>query len=215
LLRVGLTGGIAAGKSSVGAMLVKLGARLVQADAISHQLLQPGQAIYDQVVSHFGAQILEADRTINRARLAEAAFADGRIRELNRIIHPAVIKKQEAWMDEVERSDARAIAVVEAALIIEAGAAQQFERLIVVTCRPEQRVERWAARMKVEREVAEREVARRMAAQLPDTEKIKLADYVIDNSGSLAETERQVRVIYDELRAGMVKAEAQGGEEKP
>src|SRR5689334_20718010 len=161
-------------------MLVKLGARLVQADAISHQLLQPGQAIYDQVVSHFGAQILEADRTINRARLAEAAFADGRIRELNRIIHPAVIKKQEAWMDEVERSDARAIAVVEAALIIEAGAAQQFERLIVVTCRPEQRVERWAARMKVEREVAEREVARRMAAQLPDTEKIKLADYVID-----------------------------------
>jgi len=204
LLKVGLTGGIASGKSVVGEMFVALGAHLIQADAIAHQLMQPGEVVYQEVVRHFGAGILNPDGSVNRARLAEAAFGTGgkpsRIQELNQIVHPAVIRKQDEWMEEVGRRDARAIAMVEAALILEAGAAKRFDRLVVVTCRPEQRVQRWAARVGVDEETARREVTRRMAAQLPDEEKAKAAGYVIDNSGSLDETQKQVRELYGQLK---------------
>jgi dephospho-CoA kinase len=155
-------------------------------------------------VQHFGAEILDPDGTVNRARLGELAFGGpnrpSRIQELNQIVHPAVVRRQEEWMTEVGRRDPHAIAVVEAALILEAGMAGGFDRLVVVTCRPEQRIERWAQRLKVDQETARREVARRMAAQIPDEEKIRAADYVIDNSGSLDETGRQVRKIYAELK---------------
>ena len=103
-------------------------------------------------------------------------------------------------MAEVGHRDSRAVAIVEAALILEAGAAKRFDRLVVVTCRPEQRIQRWAARVGVDEETARREVERRMAAQFPDEEKIKAADYVIDNSGSLDETRKQVAAIYPELK---------------
>jgi dephospho-CoA kinase len=211
LLKVGLTGGIAAGKSVVGEMFVALGAHLIQADAISHQLMQPGQAVYQEVVRHFGPGILNPDGAVNRARLAEAAFGapgtnqTSRIQELNRIVHPAVIRRQEEWMQEVGRRDPRAIAVVEAALILEAGAAKDFDRLVVVTCLPEQRIQRWAARMGVDQDTAQREVRRRMAAQFPDEKKIEAADYVIDNSGSLDETQKKVGQVYMELKREMEK----------
>ena len=129
MLKVGLTGGIAAGKSVVGEMFVALGAYLVQADAIAHQLMQPGEAVYYEVVARFGREILAFDGTVDRARLAEAAFGSGaesrpsRIEELNRIVHPAVIRRQEEWMEEVGRRDPQAIAIVEAALMLEAGVA--------------------------------------------------------------------------------------------
>lgn len=109
-------------------------------------------------------------------------------------------------MEEVGRRDAHAIAIVEAALIIEAGAAKGFDRLILVTCRPEQRIERWAAPMKVELETARREVTRRMAAQLPDEEKAKVADYVIENSGSLDQTRTKVTEVYEKLQAQLEKS---------
>ncbi len=204
MLKVGLTGGIAAGKSAVGEMFAAQGAQVIQADVIAHQLLQPGEPVYRQVVARFGAGILGPDGSVNRAQLAELAFGGpgqpSRVQELNQIVHPAVIRRQEEWMAEVGRSNAHAIALVEAALILEAGMAKGFDRLIVVTCRPEQRIERWARRLKVEQETARREVTRRVAAQLPDEEKIKAADYVIDNSGSLDETGRQVREIYAKLK---------------
>jgi dephospho-CoA kinase len=201
LLKVGLTGGIAAGKSVVGEMFAALGAHVIQADEISHQLMQPGEAVYREVVAHFGAEILDPDGSVNRARLAELAFGSkpSRVQELNQIVHPAVIRREEEWMDEVRRHDPHAVAVVEAALILEAGMARGLDRLVVVTCRPEQRIERWARRLKVDDETARREVIRRMAAQLPDEEKIKAADYVVDNSGSLDETRRQVEEIYSKL----------------
>jgi len=199
MLKVGLTGGIAAGKSVVGEMLVALGAHLIQADQISHQLMQPGQSVYQEVVRHFGEGILNPDRTVNRPKLAEAAF-NGRIQELNQIVHPAVLQKQKEWMADIGHRDPQAIAIVEAALMLEAGSAKDFDRLIVVTCRPEQRVARWAQRMHVDEETARREVTRRMAAQLPDEEKIKAADYVIDNSGSLDETQKHVGRIYAQLK---------------
>jgi dephospho-CoA kinase len=210
MLKVGLTGGIASGKSVVGEMFVVLGVHLIEADRIAHELLQPGNPVHDEVVRHFGAGILDPDGTVSRPRLAEAAFGSGqtpsRVGELNRIVHPAVIRRQEEWMEEVGRHDPHAIAMVEAALIVEAGAARRFDRLVVVTCSPEQRVQRWAVRMKVDEETARREVTRRLAAQLPDEEKIKVADFVIDNSGSLDKTGKQVRSVYDQLRLGAEKS---------
>ncbi len=206
MLRVGLTGGIASGKSIVGEMFVQLGAELIEADRIAHELMQPGQAVYAEVVRKFGMEILDPDGTVNRARLAEAAFGragskiKSRIQELNRIVHPAVLARQEQWMDEVGARDPAAIALVEAALILEAGAQKQFQRLIVVTCRDQQRIERFAARLKIDHEAASKEVTRRMAAQWPDEKKIAAADYVIDNSGSLDATQAQVRAVYQKLK---------------
>ena len=207
MIKVGLTGGIASGKSVVGEMFAKLGAHVIQADAISHELMQPGQAVYEEVVRHFGREILNADGTVNRPRLAEAAFgapgsgSASRVEELNKIVHPAVIRRQDEWMEEVGRGDPDAVAMVEAALILEAGAAKRFDRLVVVTCRIEQRAERFAARTKLPLEAARAEVTRRMAAQLPDEEKIKAANFVIDNSGSLDATEKQVRDLWQKLKA--------------
>jgi dephospho-CoA kinase len=205
VLKVGLTGGIASGKSVVGEMFVALGAHLVQADQISHRLMQPGQPVYDEVVRHFGSGILNADLSVNRAKLAESAFgsatpAASRIEELNRIVHPAVIRSQDEWMVEIGRQDPNAIAIVEAALILEAGAAKHFDRLIVVTCSDEQRIARFAARQNLDLDAARKEVARRMAAQLSEAEKIKAADYVIDNSGSLDYTQQQVSTVWEKLR---------------
>jgi dephospho-CoA kinase len=206
VLKVGLTGGIAVGKSAVGEMFTALGAQVVQADEIAHQLMEPGEAVYLEVVDHFGPGILNPDGSVNRGRLAELAFGAvgkaSRVQELNQIVHPGVIRRQEEWMADVGWRDPHAIAVVEAALILEAGMENGFDRLIVVTCHPQQRVERWARRLNVDQETARREVARRMAAQLSDEEKIKAADYVVDNSGSLDETEQQVKKIYAQLKAG-------------
>src|SRR5215475_3250829 len=166
-------------------MLVARGARLIQADHIAHELMQPGQAVYDEVVRHFGRSILNPDGTVNRPKLAETAFSPDsngatRVAELNAIVHPAVIRTEDEWMEAEGRRDPHVIAIVEAALILEAGAADRFDRLIVVTCQDDQRVQRFAQRLKIDAETARREVARRMAAQLPDAEKIKRADYVID-----------------------------------
>jgi dephospho-CoA kinase len=208
MLKVGLTGGIASGKSVVGEMFVALGAHLIQADQISHSLMQPGEAVYKEVVRHFGREILNPDGSVNRGKLAEAAFGsdedDGkrstRVEELNRIVHPAVIRRQDEWMEAVGRKDPHAVAIVEAALILEAGAANRFDRLIVVTCDPGQRARRFAARQMVDVETARKEVERRMAAQLPDEEKIKAAHFVIDNSGVLENTRSQVQQVWEKLR---------------
>jgi len=208
MLKVGLTGGIAAGKSVVGEMFVVLGAHLVQADRIAHSLMQPGEPVYNEVLRHFGREILHEDGTVNRAKLAELAFGEdtsrsgapgSRVAELNRIVHPAVIRSQEEWMHAVGLQDPEGVAIVEAALLIEAGAAKRFDRIVVVTCTMAQRAERFAARQKVDLESARKEVARRMAAQLPDAEKIKVADYVIDNSAALETTREQVRKVWENL----------------
>jgi dephospho-CoA kinase len=207
MLKVGLTGGIASGKSVVGEMFVALGARLVQADRLAHELMNPGGPVYNEVVRHFGREILNPDGTVNRNKLAEIAFAssadganrESRIQELNRIVHPAVIRRQEEWMQAVALQDPNAVAIVEAALILEAGTGKRFDHLIVVTCSPEQRVARFAARQKIDLDRAKKEVERRMAAQLPDAEKIRAANYVIDNSGSLAKTREQVEVVWKDL----------------
>lgn len=210
MLKVGLTGGIASGKSVVGEMLVRRGARLIHADTIAHELMQPGQPVYDEAVRRFGREILNPDGTICRPRLAAIAFGqegkDGRVKELNAIVHPAVLARENEWMEEIGRGDRDAIAVVEAALILEAGGADRFDQLIVVTCRPEQRVQRVARRLGISEATARAEVDRRMAAQLSDEEKIKAADFVIDNSESLDATEEQVERVFAELREQIARS---------
>lgn len=205
MLKVGLTGGIASGKTAVRGMFAELGAHVMDADDIARRLMEPGKPVYEEVVKHFGIEILNSDKSINRGRLAEMAFGSGassrHIEELNRIVHPAVIQTQNEWMTEIGRRDPQAIAIVEAALLLEAGARKDFDRLIVITCRPEQRIERWARRTGTDMAAADREVSRRIAAQFPDKEKIKATDYVIDNSGTLDETSRQVKEIFAKLKA--------------
>ena len=200
MLRIGLTGGIACGKSNIAAMLVKRGAHFLQADTLAHELYAPGAVVYDEVVRSFGRDILNEDGTINRAKLANAVFFD-RIDELNAIVHPAVIEAQSRWMAEVERDDPHGIAVVEAALLIEAGAAAHFDKVIVVTCDFAHKIANYAKRMDVPLDVARKEIERRSAAQFTDEEKLRSADYVIDNSGSIEDAERQVEKIWRELRS--------------
>ncbi len=200
MLRVGLTGGVACGKSTIGLMLAARGAHFLQADTLAHQLYLPGAPVYDAVVRAFGDDIVRSDGFINRAALANKAFPD-RVSELNAIVHPAVIAAQNHWLAEVEKADSHGIAVLEAALLIEAGADKDFDKVIVVTCPFEQKVEHYAHRAGISLEAARQEVERRGAAQFSDEEKASHADYVIDNSGPLEKTERQVERMWGELRS--------------
>ena len=199
MLRVGLTGGLASGKSLVAELFERRGAHVIRADEIAHQLMAPGQAVHQEVVKHFGRQIVKADGSIDRAKLATLAFDGGRIAELNAIVHPAVIARQEQWMDEIAKENPQAVVMVEAALLMEAGVADRFDKIVVVTCGGQQRAPRFAARTGLSAEQAAAEVARRMRAQITEEEKAGRADYVIDNSGTPEATERQVEKIYGEL----------------
>jgi len=199
MLRVGLTGGVACGKSTIGAMLAERGAHFLQADTLAHQLYLPGTPVYDAVVQAFGEAIVRSDGFIDRAALANKAFPD-RIGELNAIVHPAVIEAQNRWLMERDAEDPHGIAVLEAALLIEAGAAKDFDKVIVVTCPFEQKVEHYAHRAGISLDAARHEVDRRGAAQFSDEEKARHADYVIDNSGPLSKTAQQVERVWGELR---------------
>ncbi len=200
MLRVGLTGGIACGKSSVAAMFAELGAHIIYADKVAHELYQPGRPVYQELLQRFGLEILQPNGEIDRPRLAAVAFGQNRVQELNQIVHPAVIRKQGEMMDEIGRREPHAVVMVEAALIFEAGTADRFDKMIVVTCRPEQKVTRFARRTHMDEAAAGLEVERRSQAQWPDDEKVRRADYVIDNSGPLEQTRQQVEEIYRDLR---------------
>jgi len=206
LLRVGLTGGVACGKTTVAQMMAERGAHVVLADEVAHQLMRPGEPIYYEIVRHFGPDVVGIDGGIDRKKLAEAAFGSGRIKELNQIVHPAVIARQDAWAAEMAVKDPGGVAVVEAALMLEAGVGKRFDKLVVVTCTMPQKVERFARRHNLDLAAAEREVARRMAAQLPEGEKARAADYVIDNSGPLDDLEEKVDTLMLELRRLAVKS---------
>ena len=203
MLKVGLTGGIASGKSVVSKIFVELGAHCIDADEIAHELMLPGEPVYDEVVKSFGNEILNSDKTVDRAKLAELAFdkRKPRIYELNRLIHPGVIERYEKWMQEIGSREPDAVMVLEAALLLEAGLRRRFDDIVVVTCKPQQRIERWAARHKLDLETARTEVTRRMMAQAPVEAKIQAADFVIDNSGSVEETRKQVEDVYKKLAA--------------
>jgi dephospho-CoA kinase len=200
VLRVGLTGGVACGKSTVARMFADLGARITDADSIAHELYRPGQDVYQELVKRFGPEIVKPSGELDRAKLATAAFDGGRVEELNKIVHPAVIRRQEQWMREIVTEDPYAVAIVEAALIFEAGAKERFDKIIVVTCKPGQKSVRFAQRTGITEAEAQADVERRTKAQMPDEEKARRADFVIDNSGPADLTRHQVERIYTELK---------------
>jgi dephospho-CoA kinase len=198
MLRVGLTGGIATGKSTVGAMLVERGCHLIDSDQITHQLLEPGQAVHTAVVQEFGNRILSSDGTIDRRILGDIVFKDPAARsKLNHLVHPAVTRRQQEWLKEMESQYPNGIAIVDAALMIEVGTYKNYDKIIVVTCSPEIQKERLRARSKL----TEEQIDARVRSQMPMTEKVKYADFVIDNSGSVAATRERVGRVHEQLRA--------------
>lgn len=197
MLRVGLTGGLACGKSFVGEALADLGCHLLQADQLGHEALLQGGEAYGPVVRAFGPGILGGNGEIDRRALAALVFGDpGRLALLNRFIHPLVMRQEEEWMARVVATDPRGIAVVEAAILIETGSYRRFDKLIVVICDEEQQVQRSMKRDGVARE----EVLARLSRQMPLAEKLKYADFTVDTSGTKEATLRQTRAVYESLR---------------
>jgi len=204
MLRVGLTGGIATGKTTVAAILRKLGCHMLDADKIAHHLIEPGAAAYEDVVREFGRGILTADGRVDRKKLGAIVFADpARLARLNAIVHPRVLETQDRELEALERGDSYAIAVVEAALLIEAGYAPKLDCLVVTWCTPEQQLERLTrqdADGVAGRGLTLEQARQRIAAQMPIEEKRRMADEVIDCSGSLEHTREQVIALVDKLK---------------
>jgi dephospho-CoA kinase len=197
MLRVGLTGGLASGKTFVGHALVELGCHLIQADELGHQVLHSGGEAYAAVVQEFGNGILAEDGEIDRRRLAAEVFGKPeRLEALNRLVHPAVFRREEQWLQQVARTDPHGIAVIEAAILIETGSYKRFDRIILVVVNEEEQIER-----AIRRDGATRgEVVTRLRRQMPLAEKKKFADYIIDTSGPKDETLRQTREVVESLR---------------
>ncbi|MGA2635553.1 MAG: dephospho-CoA kinase [Terracidiphilus sp.] len=218
MLRVGLTGGLGSGKSTVAGFLRNLGAKVIEADELGRKMMEPGQPVYSQIVRAFGPEVLHPDSSLNRARLAKLAFEGGRLNELNAIVHPAVIAAQQQWMEEVFARDPAAVAVVESALIFEvvrdarargesdsvqADWRRRIDRVIVVTAPDELKISRYAARLSPSvfgRAAVEADARLRLTHQIPDAEKSLMADYVLDNSGSIAHLQVQVAALWPRLK---------------
>jgi dephospho-CoA kinase len=201
MLRVGLTGGLASGKSLVGRALADLGCYVIEADVLGRQVLEQGGETYDAVIAAFGKEILEPDGKINRRRLAAIVFADNadaqqQLAKLNALVHPHVKLRERDLANEYAREHPDGIVVTEAAILVETGSYKEYDRLIVAVCRPEQQIERSMERDGVSRE----EVLRRLRRQMPLEEKVKYADFIIDTSGSKEATLQQVRTVYEALR---------------
>ena len=197
MISAGLTGGIGCGKSAVAAMFAARGAVTIDSDEIGRNLMQPGNVVYDRIVSGFGPEVVGPNGQLHRAKIAEIVFNDlDKLKHLNAIVHAPVLREIDRQVFAQRQKDPSAIVLVESAVLFEAGQNRRFDKMIVVWCRPEQQVERYRAKSNLMVE----DIQRRMAAQMPGEEKKRLADYVIDTSGSLEETEQQVHDVYAQLR---------------
>ena len=197
MLRVGLTGSIAVGKSFVSGVLAELGCRVVDADAVARRVVEPGAEGLRRIVETFGEWVLRPDGTLDRARVGGVVFKDEAKRELlNSLLHPLIIKEQDELLRRWEQEEPRGVGVVDAALMIESGGHVRFDKLVVVHCRPEVQLERLMRRNGLSRE----EAAARISAQMPQEEKLRHADFKIDTSGSFEEARGQTEEVYDALR---------------
>lgn len=197
MLRVGLTGGLASGKSCVGRDLAAMGCLLIQADELGRQAQEPGGEAYAGILAEFGPEILKPDGSIDRRRLAAIVFQDPeRLKRLNALVHPHVYARQRQIEAGYAGAHPDGIAVTEAAILIETGSYRDYDRLIVATCPPEEQVKRAMARDHLTRE----EVLDRMRRQMPLEEKVRFADYVIDTSGAKEDTLEQTRTVYEALK---------------
>ena len=225
MMRVGLTGGLGSGKSTAAQRFAELGAVVFSADEIGRELMQPGEAVYEAIVAHFGATVVKADGadgspcgTLDRSALAHIAFGNGgkdagRLEELNAIVHPAVIARQAELMDEFAVRDANAVAIVESALIFETkyrgedGWYKRFDRLILVKAPEELKIARFVARAaggktlnEEERRALRAEAQRRMVRQIDDESKAASCDYVLTNDGSVEQLQAQVDALWPVLK---------------
>jgi dephospho-CoA kinase len=224
MLRVGLTGGLGSGKSTVAQMLRQLGAEVIESDELGRSLMEPGNPAYDEIVHAFGPEVVGADGRLNRPRLADLAFKANRVKELNAIVHPAVIEAQAEWMKQVFARDAGAVAVVVSALIFEVerdarterdaldgGATtaayddlrKRIDRIVLVTASDEDKISRYVARVctcGMGMEKAETDARARLAHQIPDRDKIARADFVLENTGDLDSLRSQVEALWSRLK---------------
>jgi len=224
MLRIGLTGGLGSGKSTAARLFAGLGAHVLQSDAIGRELMEPGQAVYAKIAAHFGPDVVLADGRLDRGALARIAFTDGRVEELNAIVHPAVIAREAELSEEIRAHDSHAVVIVESALIFEtkygetkyggshgtsgAGWQDRFDRIILVTAPEEVKIARFVARSAAgdalsdeRRAELEAEARLRIAQQIPDEQKSALCDYVLTNGGALTELEWQVDQLWPILQA--------------
>jgi len=219
MLRVGLTGGLGSGKSTVAAMLRELGAEVIEADELGRALMEPGQPVFVEIVRAFGREVVGVDGRLNRAKLAEFAFHGGRLNDLNAIVHPAVIAAQRRWMRDVFERTPEAVAVIESALIFEverdarnrgeketllADWRRRIERIVVVTAPDQVKIARYVARIcpdGVGRDAAEADARVRLAHQIPDADKAARSDYILDNAGDEARLRVQVEALWQRLKA--------------
>ena len=198
MVAAGLTGGIGSGKSTVAKMFVERGAATIDSDEIGRNLMQPGNVVYDRIVSGFGPDVLLADGQLNRPKIAEIVFNDqDRLKHLNAIVHAPVLREIDRLVFSQRQKNPNAVVVVESAVLFEAGQNRRFDKMIVAWCRPEQQIERYHSKHGVPAD----DIERRMAAQMPGDEKKRLADFVIDTSGTVEETERQVDEVFAKLQA--------------
>jgi len=222
MLRVGLTGGLGSGKSTVAAYLRELGAQIIESDDLGRKMMEPGHPVYAEIVRTFGPEVVAPDGRLNRARLAELAFHGGRLNQLNAIIHPAVIAEQRRWMEQIFARDPAAITVIESALIFEvirdarargeketvlADWRRRIDRIVVVTAPDNIKIARYADRIiqsnpsGASREAIEADARRRLAHQIPDAEKAAGADYILENTGDLPALHAQVTALWQRLKA--------------
>jgi dephospho-CoA kinase len=197
MLKVGLTGGMACGKSFVAAALAKLGCHIIEADDVGHEVLNPGGEAYDAVIEEFGGEILDERGMIDRARLAERVFGDPeKLEKLNAIVHPAVRARASRQFQEIAAREPHSVVVYVVAILMESGAYKEVDKIIVVSCAREQQIERAMRRPGA----SEADVMARLERQMPLEKKKEFADYIIDTSGAKEDTLRQTEVVYRDLR---------------
>lgn len=197
MLIVGLTGGVASGKTAVSQVFKEEGAYIIDADQIARELVQPHQPAWNELIRAFGQEILQEDGTLHRKKLADKIFVDSEQRELlNQILHPRIKEEMDRRTKEIESRDPKAIVVIDAPLLVELGDYREMDKLIVVTSTPIQQIERLKDRDGKNRE----EALRMVSSQMPLEEKLKFADYVIRNEGSLEELKNRAREVYQALK---------------
>lgn len=208
MLRIGLTGGLGSGKSTAAKMFAELGAHILNADDIARELMQPGTAVYDAIVHKFGPSVVEDDGTLNRPLLARLAFTGNLVEELNRIVHPATIARQEALTNQIFAQDPGAIVIVESALIFETkhgkGWRSRFDKIILVRASEEAKIARYMKRCEGSEDSVklEAEARRRLARMIADDKKAHVCDFVILNDGSLDRLRAQVQKVWSKLTRG-------------
>ena len=198
--KVGLTGGIASGKSTVSRMFTDLGVPVIDADVIAREVVAPGSRALEAIADAFGEEVLTDEKSLNRARLGEIVFSDPTKKKvLENILHPEIIAEQDRRLRDLEREGRTPVAIVDAAVMIESGSWKRFDSLVVVDCDESQQI----GRLRLRNGMNEEEAARRVHAQMPLSEKVKYADHVIDNRGSIDDTRKQVEELMKLLSRGM------------